>query len=69
MPKTQRLMVVEPFGEYGFGDRITDDAAMKRAIASHPQHVLREMVGDEAPAEAEPSPPASGKKSRPVASE
>jgi hypothetical protein len=52
---TQRLLVREPFGTHEFGDRITDPEEIRRVLASHPQHVLREAEPEEAEAEAAPA--------------
>ncbi len=64
MPQVEQLMVIEPFGEYAFGDRITESAAMKRALSQHPHHVVREVVDAEAEAQDEKEKPAGAKKSR-----
>jgi hypothetical protein len=50
----ERLLVVEPFDDHAFGDRIESEAGMKRALKTHPHHVRREVVGPEAVA-AEPA--------------
>ena len=54
----ERLLVVEPFGDHAFGDRIEGEAAIRKTLKSHPQHVVREVVEDEAsPATPAPEPP------------
>lgn len=59
----ERLMVKEPFADYVVGDRITDAKTMKRVVASHPDHVLRETVEDEA---VRPAAPASAADAAPL---
>ncbi len=64
MPNVEQLMVVEPIGDHGFGDRITDPAAMRRALAHHPHHVVREVVEAREEPRAAAEPAAGAKKPR-----
>lgn len=60
MATIERLLVREDFGNYVFGQRITDPAVMKEVLLTHPDHVVRErlVVEDDPRAKASEDPAA-----------
>ena len=40
-PLPERLMVLSPFGDYAERDLITEEAAIRRVLKTHPDFVLR----------------------------